>query len=101
MVHRGMDVSATTSEPGATDADTIAVATFKDEDPPAGAPAELRELLSSGEASRAFKALALAHADGKRWLSVGLGARDDFTPESARVAALRPPAAGPTSPGRS
>jgi leucyl aminopeptidase len=87
MVRPDMEVSATTQAPAATDADTVAIATFKDEDPPADAPAELRDLLTTGEASRAFKALALAHADGKRWLSVGLGARADFTVEGARVAA--------------
>ena len=43
--------------------------------------------MASGEAQRSFKALALTHADGKRWLTVGLGARKDFTPERARVAA--------------
>ena len=43
--------------------------------------------MNSGEAQRSFKALALTHADGKRWLTVGLGARKDFTPERARVAA--------------
>jgi leucyl aminopeptidase len=47
----------------------------------------LGELLASGEAQRSFKALALTHADGKRWLTVGLGQRKDFTPERARVAA--------------
>ena len=87
MVRPDMEVSATTQAPDATDADTIAIAIFKDEDPPADAPAELHELLSDGEASRAFKALALAHSGGKRWLSVGLGPRADFTTESARVAA--------------
>ena len=45
---------------------------------PAGAPAELGELLASGEARRAFKSLALTHAEGKRWLLVGLGARDEL-----------------------
>ena len=54
---------------------------------PTGRPRRSRELLASGEARRSFKALALAHADGKRWLLVGLGAREDFTPERARVAA--------------
>ncbi len=82
-----MRVSATTQPPGATDADTVAIGTFEQEDPPADAPAELRELRASGEASSSFKTLALAHAGGKRWLSVGLGARAEFTPEGARVAA--------------
>ncbi len=47
----------------------------------------MAELLASGEARRAPKSLALAHTQGKRWLVVGLGEREDFTPERARVAA--------------
>lgn len=47
----------------------------------------MAELLAGGEARRAPKSLALAHAQGKRWLIVGLGERGDFTPERARVAA--------------
>ncbi len=82
-----MHVSATDRPGGATDADTVVIGVFEDEEPPAGVPAELGELLSSGEASRSLKKLALAHAEGKRWLLVGLGARSDFTPERARVAA--------------
>jgi leucyl aminopeptidase len=82
-----MQVSATTKAPGASDADTVAIGRFTDEQPPGDVPAAVSELLASGEASGAFKSLALAHADGKRWLSVGLGARRDFTAESARVAA--------------
>jgi leucyl aminopeptidase len=82
-----MQVSATTKAPAATDADTVALAVFKDEQPGEDAPAELRELLSSGEASGVFKSLALAHAGGKRWLSVGLGGRDELSAERARVAA--------------
>src|SRR5437660_884561 len=81
-----MLVSATTAPPGDSEADTVALGLFEDEDDP-HAPAALRELLSSGEAARTFKALALAHAEGKRWLAVGLGARRDFTAENARVAA--------------
>ena len=46
-----------------------------------------------GEAARlrrgadGAKALAVAHADGTRWIVVGLGAREDFDHERARVAA--------------
>jgi leucyl aminopeptidase len=47
----------------------------------------LQALLEAGEARRSFRHLALAHADGRRWLLVGLGAREAFTPERARVAA--------------
>jgi len=82
-----MHVSATTQPATASDADTIAVGVFEGEEPGADAPAELGALLSSGEARRSFKKLALTRADGKRWLLVGLGARGDFTAERARVAA--------------
>jgi leucyl aminopeptidase len=82
-----MQVSATTQPPGSTDADTVALGVFEGEEPGPQAPPELRDLLASGEASRSSKALALAHAGGKRWLMVGLGTRDQFTPEGARVAA--------------
>jgi leucyl aminopeptidase len=50
-----------------------------------GAP--LQALLDAGEARTSFKHLALTHAEGKRWILVGLGSRDDFTPERARIAA--------------
>jgi leucyl aminopeptidase len=82
-----MRVSASIQPSGMPDADTVAVGVFADEQPPAHAPSQLGELLSSGEARSSFKALALAHAEGRRWLLVGLGARGDFTPERARVAA--------------
>ena len=82
-----MRVSATTTAPGGTEADTVAVATFEDEEPSPDAPGALRELLASGEAAGSFKSLALAHAGGTRWLSVGLGRRADFSSERARVAA--------------
>ncbi len=82
-----MQVSATTNPATGTDSDTVAVGVFDGEDLPGEAPAQLSELLASGEARGSFKALAVAHADGKRWLLVGLGPRADFTPERARVAA--------------
>jgi len=82
-----MQTSATAQAAGTTDADTIAIGVFDGEGPPAGAPSQLAELLDSGEARRSFKALALAHAQDRRWLLVGLGAREQFTAERARVAA--------------
>lgn len=60
---------------------------FEGEPAPEGTPRIVAELLESGEARRAPKSVAVAHADGKRWLIVGLGAREGFTPEGARVAA--------------
>jgi leucyl aminopeptidase len=82
-----VNVSFTTESPGQTDADTVAIGVFEGDDAPTGAPARVGELLASGEARRSHKALALTHADGKRWLVVGLGKRDELTPERARVAA--------------
>jgi leucyl aminopeptidase len=91
-----VNVSWTADQPEATDADTVVVGLFESEEPRTdaggqpgrgGVPHQLGELLASGEAQRSFKALALTHAEGKRWLTVGLGARKDFTPERARVAA--------------
>ena len=83
-----MRASATTDAPAATSADTIAVGVFDDEGVAhdlEGAP--LGALLEAGEARTSFKHLALHHADGRRWLLVGLGARDRFDAERARVAA--------------
>jgi len=82
-----MDVSATTERPAAGLADTFALGVFEGEQAPDGVPAEVAALLASGEARRAPKALAVAHADGARWIVVGLGAREDFDHERARVAA--------------
>ena len=43
--------------------------------------------MDSGEARRGLRKLAVTHAEGRRYLVAGLGARDDFDPERARVAA--------------
>ncbi len=82
-----MDVSATTQPGSASGADTIVVGVAGGRLASADAPPELAELLSSGEARDSFKSLALTHAAGKRWLAVGLGELDEFTPERARVLA--------------
>jgi leucyl aminopeptidase len=83
-----MDVRATTEAPAGTGADTIAVGLFEDEgiahDTPDGA---LGALVESGEAKPGFRKLALTHSDGRRWLIAGLGKRDEFDPERARVVA--------------
>jgi leucyl aminopeptidase len=83
-----MKASATTSAPVETHADTIVVGVFDGKnvahDIEDGA---LQSLLESGEAKRTFKHFALTHAAGKRWLLVGLGKRDDFDAERARVLA--------------
>jgi leucyl aminopeptidase len=83
-----MEVRATTEAPPGTGADTIAIGLFEDEgvahDTPDGV---LGALVDSGEAKPGFRKLALTHADGKRWLVAGLGKRDEFDPERARVVA--------------
>jgi leucyl aminopeptidase len=81
-----MDVSTTTEPVRSSDADTVAIGLFEGERP-GELPGELGELVGSGEARSSFKALAVGHAEGKRWLLVGLGERQDLTPERARVAA--------------
>ena len=52
----------------------------------AAPPARRRAARAAGIAARperAFKSLALTHAEGKRWLLVGLGAREQLRPPSA------------------
>ncbi|HEX3433146.1 MAG TPA: leucyl aminopeptidase [Solirubrobacteraceae bacterium] len=82
-----MKVSATTESGSGTGADTVVVGVLGGRLASADAPPELAALLDSGEARDSFKSLALAHAGGKRWLTVGLGNLEDLTPERARVAA--------------
>jgi leucyl aminopeptidase len=82
-----MNVSATTQPGGASGADTVVLGVFDGEPLASDAPQETSRLLSSGEARSSFKSLALAHVDDTRWLLVGLGSREELTPERARVAA--------------
>src|SRR4051812_3108453 len=82
-----MRVRATTEAPPSTDADTIAVGVFEDEGVAHDYPGVLQALVDSGEARRGLRKLAVTHAEGRRYIVAGLGARDDFDPERARVAA--------------
>jgi leucyl aminopeptidase len=83
-----MNASATTAAPADTAADTIVVGVFEDEDVAHDVEGgALQALLDSGEAKRAFRKLALTHAGGRRWLLAGLGKRDEFDAERARVTA--------------
>src|SRR4051812_15734797 len=85
---RPLRVRASTDAPRDIAADTVAVGVFEGKDVAHDTSGgELQALLDSGEAKRSFKHLALAHADGKRWLVVGLGERDRFDGERARIAA--------------
>ena len=83
-----MKVSATTAAPIETAADTIVIGVFEGKDVAHDVEGgALQALLDSGEAKRGFKKLALTHAGGKRWILVGLGKREEFDPERARVVA--------------
>jgi leucyl aminopeptidase len=89
-----MNVSFRKGAPQETSADTLCVGLFEDE----GAPAALDEaiggdlgrLIDSGEAKGSFKKTAIAHPEGaipaNRVVLVGLGKRDAFDAERARVA---------------
>src|SRR2546430_2001335 len=88
MVPASMEVRATTESPLQTGADTICVGRVEGEgvahDVGGGA---LEALVESGEARAAPRKVAVAHAEGARWLLVGLGPRDELDTEAARVAA--------------
>jgi leucyl aminopeptidase len=77
-----MEVTATTQTPEDTGADTIAVGLFEGESLEGPAAA----LVESGEAKAKARRVAVTHADGARWLVVGLGSRNDWDAEGARVA---------------
>ena len=83
-----MQVEATTDPPASTNADTVAIGLFTGKgvahDVSGG---DLQALVDSGEAKRAHRKLALIHAEGRRYILAGLGARGEFDPERARVAA--------------
>src|SRR2546423_12978253 len=83
-----MEVRATTESPLQTGADTVCVGLVEGEgvahDVADGA---LGALVESGEARTAPRKVAVAHAEGVRWLLVGLGARAELDAEAARVAA--------------
>ena len=81
-----MQVTATTELPGGTAADTLVMGVFEGDS--VAIPA-LQQLLDSGEAKRSRGALALAHDGPRRLLLAGLGKREDFTPEAARVSAAK------------
>src|SRR5215207_3349477 len=83
-----MDVRATTDDPPATGADTIVVGIFAGK----GVPHDVEDgalgaLVESGEARPGFRKLTHTHTAGKRWILVGLGDRDSFDAERARIAA--------------
>ncbi|HKH17780.1 MAG TPA: leucyl aminopeptidase [Solirubrobacteraceae bacterium] len=83
-----MEIRATTNDPPGTGADTIVVGVFDGKGVPHDVDdGALGALVESGEARSEFRALAHAHAAGRRWILIGLGARDEFDGERARIAA--------------
>src|SRR4051794_36175241 len=80
-----INVTARPGAPQETDADTRVVGLFEGETPD---DAAARPLVDSGEAKGALRKLAVTHEDGgRRVIVVGLGKRDEFDHERARVAA--------------
>jgi leucyl aminopeptidase len=83
-----VNVEASTASPLATGADTVVIGVFEDEavahDVEGGV---LQALVDSGEAKPRPGRVAVAHAQSRRFVLAGLGARGDFDPERARAAA--------------
>src|ERR687897_755537 len=85
----GIAVSARSGAPEETAADTRVVGVFEGD---SLADPALQRLIDLGEAKRALKKVAVAHEDApgggqRRVLIAGLGKRDEFGAEQARVAA--------------
>jgi leucyl aminopeptidase len=79
-----ISVSARTGASEEASADTRVVGLFEGESPPSGVAAKLAE---TGEARAGLRKLAVGHEDGRRVIVVGLGKRDEFDAEKARIAA--------------
>jgi leucyl aminopeptidase len=82
-----MRVRSTTEAPADTGADTIAVGVFEGEPIAHDVDGVLQGLVDSGEARSGLRKLAVAHAGGRRYVLAGLGSRESFDDEAARVAA--------------
>src|SRR5215217_4077656 len=82
-----MRVSSTTQAPPETGADTIAVGVFEGEGIAHDVDGILQAMVDSGEARPGLRKVAVTHAGGRRYVLAGLGGRDEFDAERARVAA--------------
>src|SRR5215207_874916 len=83
-----MEIRATTDDPPDTGADTIVVGVFAGKGVPHDVPdGALGALVESGEARSELRKLTHTHAAGRRWILVGLGDREAFDAERARIAA--------------
>jgi len=80
-------VESTTALPQDTDADTAVIGVLEDEKIHHDVDGVLNGLVRAGEAKSKHRHLAVAHAGGKRWVLVGLGAREELDAEKVRVAA--------------
>src|SRR3954465_11428918 len=83
-----MRVTATTEAAASTAADTIVVGLLEGEGIPHDVDGgALQALVDAGEAKASARHLTVAHAAGKRWILVGLGARGRLDAEALRLAA--------------
>jgi leucyl aminopeptidase len=83
-----MRVTATTEAAASTAADTVVVGLVEGEGVPHDTEdGALQALVDAGEAKASPRHLAVARAAGKRWILVGLGAREKLDDEALRVAA--------------
>ena len=82
-----MIVQSTTVLPADAEADTVVIGVLADEKIHHDIDGILNGLVAAGEARSKHRHLAVAHAAGKRWILVGLGARDELDGERVRVAA--------------
>src|SRR4051812_30298645 len=78
-----MRVRSTSDAPADAAAGTLAVGVFEGDEP----SGPLAALFEAGEARTKRAHLALTHAEGRRWLAVGLGDRDSFDGEACRLVA--------------
>ncbi len=82
-----MLVEAITALPQDADADTVVIGVLADEKIHHDVDGVLNGLVSAGEAKPKHRHLAVGHAGAKRWILVGLGAREELDGERVRVAA--------------
>jgi leucyl aminopeptidase len=83
-----MRVTATTEPAASTAADTIVIGLVEGERVPHDVEGgALQALVDAGEARASARHVAVAHAAGRRWVLVGVGARERLDDEALRVAA--------------
>ena len=78
-----IDVTTRQGDPAETSADTRIVGLFEDE---TTGIEVIDKFVESGEIKAGYKSTGVAHSHGARYVTVGLGKKDDLTSERARVA---------------